>query len=156
MLLETAQAPNFAAAISKGRSGRIAFAQPAPLFDRTRREAKSAVDRSNDDRSDRSSTGKFVSSSNENDRCALTVMANRQPPSDSTGPMGTQPVDHGLRAPTQMLPTMPGAGENKEADTKVPAPQEKRTRAQAVRAALARITRRNSLRKQRHAQKGEL
>jgi len=103
---------------------------------------------------DRSSPANFVCSSNENDRCALTVMPDRRPPSDSTGPMGTQPVDHG-RAPTQMLPTMPVAKGNNEPETKVPAPQGKRTRAQAVRAALARITRRNSLRKQRNAQKGE-
>jgi hypothetical protein len=45
---------------------------------------------------------------------------------------------------------MPGT----KGKAKTPAPQKKqRTRAEVVRAALARITRRNSLRKQRDAQK---
>jgi hypothetical protein len=49
---------------------------------------------------------------------------------------------------------MPVATGNVKRDAKTPAPQEKRlTRTEAVRAVLARITRRNSLRKQRDAQK---
>jgi hypothetical protein len=77
-------------------------------------------------------------------------MPKNQPPSDNTGPMGVQPAGHGLTEPTQMLPLMPKTG----GETKTPAPEKKqRTRAEAVRAALARITRRNSLRKQRDAQK---
>jgi hypothetical protein len=77
-------------------------------------------------------------------------MPNKQPPTDSTGPMGMQPVEHGPTTPTQTLPMMPGT----KGKAKTPAPQKKpRTRAEAVRAALARITRRNSLRKQRDAQK---
>jgi len=52
-----------------------------------------------------------------------------------------------------MLPRMPVAtGKTKQAKT--PAPREKQqTRTEAVRAVLARRTRRNSLRKQRAAQK---
>jgi hypothetical protein len=64
-----------------------------------------------------------------------------------------QPVAHDASAPTQMLPIMPCAKEEAEGDTKAPA-KRIRTRAEAVRAALARITRRKSLRKQREAQKG--
>jgi hypothetical protein len=70
------------------------------------------------------------------------------------GPMGMQPEDHGTSAPTQMLPLMPGTQAETEKVSKPPASlTKKRTRAEAVRAVLARITRRNSLRKQRDAQK---
>jgi hypothetical protein len=66
--------------------------------------------------------------------------------------MRMQPAEHTPTASTQMLPTMPAARtETKE--IKSPAPKKKQTRAEAVRAARARITRRNSLRKQRDAQK---
>lgn len=56
-------------------------------------------------------------------------------------------------ADTQMLPMMPGAAEKEEMkdETQEPPP----TRAEAVRAAQAEITRRNSLRKQRDAQKSQ-
>lgn len=66
-----------------------------------------------------------------------------------TGPMSVQPAPHGSTAPTQLLPLMPMAGKQK------PAPLLKKppTRMEAVRAAKARIMRRNSLRKQRQAQK---
>jgi hypothetical protein len=85
-------------------------------------------------------------------------MPDKPPPSDKTGPMGMQPADRGPTAPTQMLPMMPGAKGGLEAEpkkeTKTPAPEKKqRTRTDAIRAALAKITRRNSLRKQRAAQK---
>jgi hypothetical protein len=61
-----------------------------------------------------------------------------------------QPVEHAPSAPTQMLPLMPASGLKAGA----PAPDKKpKTRTEAVRAALARKTRRNSLRKQRDAQK---
>jgi hypothetical protein len=68
-----------------------------------------------------------------------------------TGPMRMQPLDRGSGMPTQGLPMMPGA------KAAVP-PQQKRqpSRAEAVRAANARITRRNSLRKQRDVQKGKM
>jgi hypothetical protein len=52
-----------------------------------------------------------------------------------------------------MLPTMPVARTETNQETKSPAPEKKQTRAEAVRAALARIMRRNSLQKQRDAQK---
>jgi hypothetical protein len=69
-----------------------------------------------------------------------------------TGPMRMQPLDRGSGMPTQGLPMMPSAGK-----AAVP-PQEKQqpSRAEAVRAAKARITRRNSLRKQRDVQKGKM
>jgi hypothetical protein len=91
---------------------------------------------------------------NKNAAYALTVMPKKQPPTDEIGPMGMQPVEHGPSEPTQMLPLMPGARGQMKEDVKTPAPEKKqRTRAEAVRAVLARITRRNSLRKQRDAQK---
>jgi hypothetical protein len=85
-------------------------------------------------------------------------MPNKRLPSDKTGPMGMQPADHGPTAPTQMLPIMGGAKGGMERElkdeTKIPAAEKKqRTRTDAMRAALAKITRRNSLRKQRAAQK---
>jgi len=61
-----------------------------------------------------------------------------------------QPVTHDLTAPTQMLPIMPVAGRA----AKVSAPKQKQpTRTEVARAAKAKITRRNSLRKQRDAQR---
>jgi hypothetical protein len=68
--------------------------------------------------------------------------------------MGIQPIEHARSAPTQMLPRMPVATGKMKRDAKTSAPEEKQqTRTEAVRAVLARITRRNSLRKQRAAQK---
>jgi hypothetical protein len=68
--------------------------------------------------------------------------------------MGMQPAEHGRTAPTQMLPMMPAIRDAKQVETKLPpAAKESRTRADALRAARARITRRKSLRKQRAAQK---
>jgi hypothetical protein len=53
-----------------------------------------------------------------------------------------------------MLPIMPGTEGAKKRETKTPAPEKKpRTRTDAVQIAMARIMRRNSLRKQREAQK---
>jgi hypothetical protein len=79
----------------------------------------------------------------------------KKPPSpDSTGPMGMQPQAHSPTAATQMLPTMPRAGEDEQMPERGPAANKKPpTRAEAVRAARARITRRKSLKKQRDAQK---
>jgi hypothetical protein len=65
-------------------------------------------------------------------------------------PMAMQPVAKGLTLPTQMRPIMPTVG--KEAKLP-PVKKNPPTRTEAVRAAKAKITRRNSLRKQRHAQK---
>jgi hypothetical protein len=82
-------------------------------------------------------------------------MSNKQQPPDRTGPMGTQPLEHAPSAPTQMLPLMPGAQAKPDGEEKTPAPEKQpRTRKQAVRMALARLARRNSLRKQRAALKG--
>jgi len=67
-----------------------------------------------------------------------------------TGPMRMQPIENGATMPTQVLPMMPMAGEQKTA----PQPKKQPTRTEAVRAAQAKITRLNSLRKQRDAQKG--
>lgn len=81
-------------------------------------------------------------------------MPKKPPPLDSTGPMGMQPVARSPTADTQMLPMMPGANAEKKEmkdETQEPPP----TRAEAVRAAQAEITRRNSLRKQRDAQKSQ-
>jgi hypothetical protein len=83
----------------------------------------------------------------------LTVMPKKQPERGATGPMTMQPDERKPTAPTQMLPMMPGAkGAMIKGETKAP-PPEKKQRTNAARAAAARITRRNSLRKQRDAQK---
>ena len=64
------------------------------------------------------------------------------------GPMSVQPVQHGSIAPTQL-----GMEPTPAAET--PPHSKKQTpRTEAVRIAKARIMRRNSLRKQRQAQKG--
>jgi hypothetical protein len=95
---------------------------------------------------------------NENGRRALIFMAHNKRTSDDIGPMGMQPIERGPFAPTEMQPMMPSARRKATGDTGAetapPAPETKqRTRTEAVRAALARIMRRNSLRKQRQAQK---
>jgi hypothetical protein len=79
--------------------------------------------------------------------CELSSMPKRK--STSIGPMSVQPGAHGSIAPTQllMMPTTP-------AETSSPLSQTSSPRAEAVRVAKARIMRRNSLRKQRQAQKG--
>jgi hypothetical protein len=84
--------------------------------------------------------------SNEFGRRALSMMPDSKP--TSTGPMSVQPVGHGSIAATQST-MMPTAGE-----AKTPLPKKPSSRAEAVRVAKARIMRRNSLRKQRQAQKG--
>jgi hypothetical protein len=63
-----------------------------------------------------------------------------------------QPVDRSATMPAPLLPPLPGSNDA-EGPGAAP-PKAKSTRANAVRAAKARITRRNSLRKQRQAQKG--
>jgi hypothetical protein len=69
-----------------------------------------------------------------------------------TGPMNMQPVDHSATMPAPLLPPMPGSN---DADRpRASLPKAKSTRTDAVRVAKARIARRNSLRKQRQAQKG--
>jgi hypothetical protein len=73
-------------------------------------------------------------------------MPKRKP--TSPGPMSVQPAADGSNAPTQLL-MMPTTLADTKTLSKKPSP-----RAQAVRVAKARIMRRNSLRKQRQAQKG--
>jgi hypothetical protein len=69
-------------------------------------------------------------------------------------PMVMQPVAHDLTAATPMLPAMPAAGsEAKKVPARKSAPKRQPTRIEAVQTARAKITRRNSLRKQREAQK---
>jgi hypothetical protein len=66
----------------------------------------------------------------------------------ATGPMIMQPIERPSILPTQVRPTLPAVGVNK-----APLPKQKPTTAEAVRAAKAEITRRESLRKQRQALK---
>jgi hypothetical protein len=67
------------------------------------------------------------------------------------GPMRTQPIERGSIMPTQVLPLMPTVGKQR----KTPQPKKPPTRAEAIRAAKARITRRSSLQKQREALKAK-
>ncbi len=85
--------------------------------------------------------------SNELESCALSVMPESK--STPTGPMSVQPAWHGSIAAKQ-LRMEPTAG----AETQALRLKKHTPRTEAVRIAKARITRRNSLRKQRQAQKG--
>jgi len=70
----------------------------------------------------------------------------------SAGPMGMQPSCHGSTMPVPLQPAVPGRIGTDASVT--PLLKTKPTRTEAVRVAKARIMRRNSLRKQRQAQKG--
>jgi hypothetical protein len=61
--------------------------------------------------------------------------------------MTTQPYERASNVPTPALPLMPAGGKSKEASP----PKQNPTRADAMRVAKAKKTRRNSLRKQREA-----
>jgi hypothetical protein len=87
----------------------------------------------------------FTKPSNELERRELSMMPGNKP--TSTGPMSMQPAQHGSIAPAQ-LRMEPTAG------TETQSSRPKSPRTEAVRIAKARIMRRNSLRKQRQAQKG--
>jgi hypothetical protein len=63
--------------------------------------------------------------------------------------MSVQPIEHGSTAPTQQLAMASTVGEQR----KMVLPKKQQARADAVRAAIARIVRRKSLRTQRQAQK---
>jgi hypothetical protein len=67
----------------------------------------------------------------------------------TAGPMRMQPIERAEIIATPVLPIVPKAGKVKKAQ-----PKQKPTRAEDVRAAKAKITRRNSLRKQREALQG--
>ena len=84
---------------------------------------------------------------NKADRRALSVMPRRKSP--LTGPMNMQPAEHGSTRPTPLQPMMPTTG-NKP---KKASPKKRSMRMEAVRAAKARMMRRDSLRKQRRAQR---
>jgi len=66
--------------------------------------------------------------------------------------MNMQPADRSSTMPAPVLPAMPGSNDGD--GSRAPLPKAKLTRSDAVRAVKARLTRRNSLRKQRLAQKG--
>jgi hypothetical protein len=68
----------------------------------------------------------------------------------TAGPMRTQPIERATIIATPVQPKMPWVGKVK----KVPQPKQKPTRTDEVRAAKAKITRRNSLRKQRESLQG--
>jgi hypothetical protein len=68
----------------------------------------------------------------------------------TAGPMRTQPIERASIMPTPALPMLPAAGKAKTSKE----PRQESTRADQVRVAKAKITRRNSLRKQRDALKG--
>jgi hypothetical protein len=67
----------------------------------------------------------------------------------TAGPMRTQPIERAALIATPVLPIVAKAGKKKKAQ-----PKQKPTRVEEVRAAKAKITRRNSLRKQREALQG--
>ena len=90
------------------------------------------------------------SRANKTTNNALSVMAKQR--LQSTGPMGMQPGYHGSTMPAHLQPAMPAPIDTDALIT--PPPKTKLTRTEAVRIAKARIMRRNSLRKQRQAQKG--
>ena len=84
---------------------------------------------------------------NELGRSELFGMSKNMP---TTGPMRTQPIERTSIIATPVLPMMPTAGKVKKA----PKPKQKPARIDGVRVAKAKITRRNSLRKQRDALRG--
>jgi hypothetical protein len=89
------------------------------------------------------------SRANKTGNNALSLMA--KPKLQSAGPMRIQPSCHGSTMPFPLQPAMPApiAADN----SVTPPSKSKLTRTEAVRIAKARIMRRNSLRKQRQAQK---
>ena len=84
--------------------------------------------------------------SNKFGSTALSSMSRLKP--ILTGPMTVQPVEHRSIKPVQSPPMMPA--DNRAAKT---TPKKPSTNAEAQRAAKAEISRRDSLRKQRQAQK---
>jgi hypothetical protein len=92
------------------------------------------------------SKGTAWRSLNELGRNELSLMASKSP---SIGPMSMQPFEHSSTARNQLPATVSTIGEEK----KTPLPKTQQGRMDAVRAAKAKIMRRNSLRKQRQAQK---
>jgi hypothetical protein len=89
----------------------------------------------------------FTEPSNELERRELSVMPGNK--LTSPGPMSVQPARHGSIAPTQLRMEPTAGTATQPSPPKKPSP-----RTEAVRIAKARIMRRNSLRRQRQAQKG--
>jgi len=87
----------------------------------------------------------LVACFNEIARNAFSNMPKNKP---AIGPMITQPIERPSILSTQVRPTLPYVGVNR-----TPLQKQKPTMAEAVRAAKAEITRRESLRKQRQALK---
>ena len=83
---------------------------------------------------------------------SLGVLRMPQNKLKSTGPTTMQPLERGAIMPTEGLPMMPAVGK----PAKTPQPIRQPTRTEAVRAAQARTMRRNSLRKQRDAQRATI
>ena len=83
--------------------------------------------------------------SNELSQNELSLMVKSKSP--SIGPMSVQPVEHTSTARNQLPTIVSTIGDGK----KTPLPKIEQARIEAVRAAKARITRRNSLQKQRQA-----
>jgi hypothetical protein len=77
------------------------------------------------------------------------LMGMAKPRSSSAGPMRTQPLQLGSIQPTQ--PFMPSASPEMKVQNR--APQKDRSRSEQIDAVKAKISRRNSLRKQRAALK---
>ena len=92
--------------------------------------------------------GAFNLTLNEFGQSELSSMPKSKP---VTGPMRTQPVERASIMPTQVLPMMPTTGKKMKS---TPQPNQKPTRTEAVRVAKTKITRLNSLRKQREALRG--
>lgn len=69
------------------------------------------------------------------------------------GPMKMQPIDRSATMPVPLLPLSPSSSDSEVAQA--PRAKVRPTRTDEVRAAKARITRRNSLLKQRQAQRRE-
>ena len=101
-----------------------------------------------------------MSPSNKFDLCALNGMKKEKPeePPMPAGPMKMQPIDRSATMPAPMLPLSPSSSDSEvEQTSRAPTSRAKAspTRTDEVRAAKARITRRNSLLKQRQAQRRE-
>jgi hypothetical protein len=88
-------------------------------------------------------------SSNYLGRDELSVMAKDE---SKIGPMNTQPPQNVSTMATPAQPMMPAIGTLNEGFS----PKRKPTRIETLRAAKAKITRRNSLRKQRRAQRDDI
>jgi hypothetical protein len=88
--------------------------------------------------------------SNQSDWGALSLMSKRKP---LCGPMTTQPFENRATLATQTQPMMPAAGRQPAAAPKKPIGKGQLRENQALSTESARISRQNSLRKQRQAQK---